>query len=378
MALIGTGRRREGKVTLSAVTNMFIGICLTFASVALLVSTVTEGLASLLKLRASTLLDGLKSLLNAQTPPSRLRRLLPPIFRTLPALPADGGKPSAQILYDLLNHAAINPRGPGNCAKASAAGAPSYIPASHFAAALLDVVCKDYPHTLDGLSEAIDNIPDKQLKQLLQGIRARSGQDIHKMQSDIASWFDSAMNQVSGDYKRYAQLWTFLIALVLAALFNIDAIAIVHALLTQPALAGSIQVTAADVSQTPDMAAIKAYGLPIGWTSPQTTLGAFLGAGWDEVLNQPLLAFNHVAGWFIMATASLFGAPFWFDTLQRFVQLRGTGDKPAAPLPFTARAPSGASATAVVTQTDTTVPDGGGDAGLVGITATAAAGGAES
>ncbi|MEI9983632.1 MAG: hypothetical protein WDN69_10775 [Aliidongia sp.] len=99
------------------------------------------------------------------------------------------------------------------------------------------------------------------------------------MQSDIASWFDSAMNQVSGDYKRYAQLWTFLIGLALAAVFNIDAIAIVHALLTQPALAGSIQVTAADVSQTPDLAAIKAYGLPIGWTSPQTTIGAFLGSG---------------------------------------------------------------------------------------------------
>ncbi|MEI9983631.1 MAG: hypothetical protein WDN69_10770 [Aliidongia sp.] len=88
--------------------------------------------------------------------------------------PQDGGKPGAQILYDLLNHAAINPRGPGNCAKASAAGAPSYIPASHFAAALLDVVCKDHPRTLEGLSDAIDNIPDKQLKQLLQGIKARS------------------------------------------------------------------------------------------------------------------------------------------------------------------------------------------------------------
>jgi hypothetical protein len=30
-------------------------------------------------------------------------------------------------------------------------------------------------------------------------------------------------------------------------------------------------------------------------------------------------------GWLIAAGAALFGAPFWFDVLQRFVQLRGTG-----------------------------------------------------
>jgi hypothetical protein len=35
-------------------------------------------------------------------------------------------------------------------------------------------------------------------------------------------------------------------------------------------------------------------------------------------------------GWIIAAGAALFGAPFWFDVLQRFVQLRGTGRPPAA------------------------------------------------
>ncbi len=30
----------------------------------------------------------------------------------------------------------------------------------------------------------------------------------------------------------------------------------------------------------------------------------------------------------ITAIASLFGAPFWFDLLQRLTQLRGTGPKP--------------------------------------------------
>jgi uncharacterized membrane protein YedE/YeeE len=30
-------------------------------------------------------------------------------------------------------------------------------------------------------------------------------------------------------------------------------------------------------------------------------------------------------GWLIVAGAALFGAPFWFDTLQRITQLRGVG-----------------------------------------------------
>ena len=35
-----------------------------------------------------------------------------------------------------------------------------------------------------------------------------------------------------------------------------------------------------------------------------------------------------ILGWVFVAGAALFGAPFWFDVLQRFVQLRGTGPSP--------------------------------------------------
>jgi hypothetical protein len=34
-------------------------------------------------------------------------------------------------------------------------------------------------------------------------------------------------------------------------------------------------------------------------------------------------------GWLITAFATLFGAPFWFDTLQRIVRLKGSGPSPA-------------------------------------------------
>jgi hypothetical protein len=46
-------------------------------------------------------------------------------------------------------------------------------------------------------------------------------------------------------------------------------------------------------------------------------------------LNNPGAALVKLLGWLMTALAALFGAPFWFDTLQRFVSLRGTGDPPA-------------------------------------------------
>jgi hypothetical protein len=34
-------------------------------------------------------------------------------------------------------------------------------------------------------------------------------------------------------------------------------------------------------------------------------------------------------GWLITAVATLFGAPFWFDALERVVRLKGSGPSPA-------------------------------------------------
>jgi hypothetical protein len=54
--------------------------------------------------------------------------------------------------------------------------------------------------------------------------------------------------------------------------------------------------------------------LPIGWEAFPPKLSA------DFALQ--------VAGWMITASTALFGAPFWFDLMQRVVRMRGTGAKP--------------------------------------------------
>jgi hypothetical protein len=148
---------------------------------------------------------------------------------------------------------------------------------------------------------------NEQLKTLLKGLYARSGHDIEKMRVELSAWFDGAMNRVSGAYKRQAQLWTFVLALVVAIVFNIDCISLVRALWQHPTLVAQLPTLSGHEATT----ALDALNtLPIGWPRGEIALC------WS------------IAGWFITAMSALFGAPFWFDALQRLVNVRGTGQKP--------------------------------------------------
>jgi hypothetical protein len=64
-------------------------------------------------------------------------------------------------------------------------------------------------------------------------------------------------------------------------------------------------------ARLPDLVPLVAGGYPIAWSE------SIAWAFWPIV--------TKLAGCLVTAIASLFGAPFWFDTLQRLVQLRGTG-----------------------------------------------------
>jgi hypothetical protein len=63
-----------------------------------------------------------------------------------------------------------------------------------------------------------------------------------------------------------------------------------------------------------------------------------LPVGWDNhrkwpTATEPGTFFTYlffVVGLAVTGSSAVFGAPFWFDLLQRLVQVRGTGAKPPA------------------------------------------------
>jgi hypothetical protein len=268
----------------STVLEVAIGLTFCYGTVALIVTTVQEALASLFRLRANTLLAGVKSMLND------------PHFSGL-----------ARAVYA---HPLVNPHTDGNAVdERGLSSRPSYIEPAHFAIALVDSLWKT-PGDFIQLRSAIETIPDQQLRAAMLSMVSRA-RDLQQFQDMLAGWFDNAMARMSGAYKRKQMLISLLIALLLSILFNIDSIHLFRTLWQQPGLAAHLK----DAPTALDPAVIDALmALPIGWTKFPPVLNA------DFALQ--------VSGWLITATTALFGAPFWFDLMQRVVRMRATGAKP--------------------------------------------------
>jgi hypothetical protein len=284
------------------VINVAIGLVFCFAATALAASTVTEALASLIKLRANTLVTGVQKMFND---------------------PAFTG-----LALNVYNHALVHPQGDGAMKSRSrfwSYNGPSYIRARDFAVATVDVL-QEVPGNMDKLKANIDAVPDPQLKRLLQGMVVRAEGSVENLEAQIADWFNASMDRVSGAYKRQAQLISFLFGLVLAIAINVDATHVTTVLWANPTMARQVADSAGALASTPsDKQAVlkQLWELPVG---PQL----LNPCGKDElacVAGHGITGYN-LLGWLITAVASVFGAPFWFDLLQKLVQLRGAGPKP--------------------------------------------------
>jgi hypothetical protein len=318
----------------SAILDVAAGIVFGFLAISLFTSAAVEAINSILNVRVKNLRTGIMALVND------------PSFTGL-----------ARQLYE---HALINPLGPG--ASNPLKNAPAYVDKVQFAEAILDITglsaatpaaaaqapgpeavaaLKAQMATLNG--QVANQISDPQLKQLLQGMIARSGGDITRLKTDLANWFDNGMDRLSGRFKRCTQVMTFVIALVTAFLVNLDTIRVGAALWDEPALADRLKRATIPSSEPKTVdeaiavgeqasAAINAMaeaGLPVGWAP-----GHFLDVqdahgNWQALwAAPPSIWYRQILGWFITAVAALFGAPFWFDALQSIVRLKGAGPSP--------------------------------------------------
>ena len=64
--------------------------------------------------------------------------------------------------------------------------------------------------------------------------------------------------------------------------------------------------------------------LPIGWNCVGNRAWDYWDCAETKLRKEPIT----ILGWIVTAIALSLGAPFWFDLLQKFVNLRGAGVKP--------------------------------------------------
>jgi hypothetical protein len=285
-------------MALTSILNVFIGLTLTFGCVSLMVTGVNEWIATLFSLRSATLLTGLRQLLNNATPGMGM------------------------VISDLLHHPAVNPLAPPKADPNAAtipASLPSYIDARNFATGFIDAIQR-IDANAQGLSASIATIPDATLRAYVGALFDGAKGDIDAFKVSLANWFDDSMDRVTGIYKRRKQTISFVVALLIAGLLNIDALVIAQASWTDPALTRTVTAPA-DAASQPGLVADWDARFPIGWTIADVP---------PPPARTPAQILAKLLGFIIVALSAMLGAPFWFDLLKRFVNLRGTGPVPPA------------------------------------------------
>ena len=225
---------------------------------------------------------------------------------------------------------------------------PSYIDPRDFGTALFDLLTKagtedsSARNELEALKAGIGKLGNETtegallaLLKPIEAIETKTEKRIAAARHSIESWFDATADRATGWYKRSASRLAILIGIVLAVAFNADSIGLAQTLWGDTALRDSlVAASTAYVEQGEDGKASDAQekldelGLPIGW-SLQTD---------DNDPNTPVdpRDFPSSAGGWVLKSLGLLltgfavsqGSPFWFDFLNRFTNMRGTGKKP--------------------------------------------------
>ena len=214
---------------------------------------------------------------------------------------------------------------------------PTYVAPSNFATAVLDMLARGpassptaatnaaVDMSPEALREGVKRFRSARLQHLLLMAIDRSGGDVAKLQRYIEEWFNSAMDNVSGVYKRYTQYWLFAIGLALTVSLNVNTITVANYLSRNKAARESIVKRAEAIAQdsalrristdTADIRAryheLVALDLPIGWSRGMT----------DPA---PRGAIPQLLGLVLTALAVTLGAPFWFNLLNRALAIRST------------------------------------------------------
>ena len=338
--------------------DLLIGLSFIFLLLSLFCSAIQEAIAGLLAMRAKTLEQGLRNMLEDHVPGQA-----PP-----PPAPNDAGPLQVQVLDNPLIRTLYRDSRIGLRKSLVFIGkvenkAPSYMAPRAFALALVDTLApglqttgangeplhsRDVVKALRERVAGLEWLPGNTKSALLRLIDDARG-DIDRVRQNVEAWFDDSMARVSGWYKRKAQIVLCVLALLVTVTMNVDTLIIGQTLWKDDAVRSRV-VAAANAAAAPstpaaggqpgapapapatpdldkaaqDVSDVKKLGVPMGWNENARDPRHLAAKDWPGKL----------LGWFLTVVALSLGAPFWFDTLSRLSRLRNSG-KPETPLPAT-------------------------------------------
>ena len=304
-------------MTTNSAMDIAIGLMLMYLILSLACTVVNELIATVFGLRAVNLRQGIARLID-----------------------------DAKLLRDFYNHGVIS-----GAQAASGGGHPSYLSGQSFALALFGSLDPTTP--LPGYSDvedAVTHLPDSNIRDILLAQLTVADGKLEQLRDGVANWFDDAMDRVGGIYKRWLKAISIVVGILIAGALNADSFNVATSLWSDSTLRAQL-VQGAD-QLVPRLAAPGAGERLLSSVLPRSTPDADaatklralknledslrpLPIGWDVAALQSALAgwswrhwIEKLAGVLLTGLALSLGAPFWFDLLSKFIELRGTGVKP--------------------------------------------------
>lgn len=343
----------------SNILDVAVGLVFVFLTLSLICSAAKEIIEAGLKKRSKDLETGIRELAGAGPRPSsrgvvnQNQQAAGQAASNQNPAPAPGSaNPTVQAAEEFVaafyNHGLINALYKGKYDEAYKAGnLPSYIPATNFALTVLSL--------RNSYSQAQKQLP-KNVQDALTAFEMKAGDRVDVLQQEVETWFNGAMDRVSGWYKRRTQWVLFGLGLAVAIGVNADAIHIARRLATdsnfRQSVARMAEAANAKPPASPGQAAQTDNGKNAGNTTPPaggvatgaatsgtdtkaavnqirenlaSLDGVGLPLGWtDQTIKTPQDFGWSLIGWLITALAISLGAPFWFDILNKVMVVRST------------------------------------------------------
>ncbi len=318
----------------SSILDVAIGMVFIYVLISLLCSSIKEMISQFLKMRAKNLEAGLANLLKSDE--------------------------RNQLVTYVYSHPLI--RG-----LAKPDHKPSYIPPKNFTLALMDVMSGSTgkPPTDNKLllqSFEAGHFANTEAGKTIILLLNEAGNDAKMARESIENWYNDAMDRVGGWYKKTTQMMIFVIAVIICFSLNIDSIKISQTLWTDTALRQAIVEAASSqnltdivsqqstIENSAQNADVMTKPINEQTTEAITTDDLMKSAeyssvllsqikdlkipiGWQEEEFSEINWFIKLMGLLITALAASLGAPFWFQLLNKVVDLRAAGKQPATTHP---------------------------------------------
>lgn len=195
---------------------------------------------------------------------------------------------------------------------------PTHIPSNTFALALFDAIVPgdNGPSGLDSIRGVAIKLPESSARYVVLNVIDTANRNMLTAQKSVEDWYNTAMEQVSQEYKLKMVYLSILVAALVTLILGVDSIGIANALYREPTVRAAVTSAAQTVSNpspsldvsknvTAAVSSLDSLTLPIGWNRCPTTL-----EGWGQ----------KIIGLLITTLAASLGAPFWYDVLRNLTQ----------------------------------------------------------